>query len=76
MEGRPGIPKFSHVQEEPSYSWVLEHYLDATADRFITTFSNAEGHPLFPAEVVPVSNNTVTYLFAVPVAGKAVILRV
>lgn len=76
VEGRPGIPKFTHVQKEPELSWVMEHYLDATADRFITTFSNAEGHPLFPAEVVAVSNNTVAYIFAVPVAGKAVILRV
>lgn len=76
VEGRPGIPKFTHVQEEPELSWVMEHYLDASADRFITTFTNAEGNPLFPAEVVAVSNNTVAYVFAVPVAGRAVILRV
>lgn len=74
VEGRPGIPKHVHVQEEPSYSWVMEHYLDGS--RFISEFFNAEGDPLFPASSEIVSNNTIAYVFAVPVAGHAVILKV
>lgn len=74
VEGRPGIPKHVHVQEEPEYSWVMEHYLDST--RFISEFFNAEGEPLFPASSEAVSNNTIAYFFAVPTAGHAVILRV
>ena len=74
LDGLPGIETYKHIQEEPSEVWVLSHYLDGTD--FVCKFENAEGEPCLPISHGAENENTYAAYFAVPVTGRAVIIKV
>ena len=74
LDGLPGIETFKHIQEEPTEVWVMPHYLEGTD--FICKFENAAGEPCLPISHGAEDENHYAAYFAVPVSGRAVIIKV